>query len=133
MNLYVETLFKCIRQQLELPENASAPLLFMVPDISGSDAVALRAACENLSIAGGRCFEIHASRECLAASSWSESDRRAFAQDGDGLSLTHFRNTQSGGNSFTVLLGTAAAEDRGSRGEAVSSGHHPRGQTPYEL
>ena len=114
MNLYVETLFKCIRQQLELPENASAPLLFMVPDISGSDAVALRAACENLSIAGGRHFEIHASRECMAAPSWSEDDRRVFFQDGDELSLTHFRNTQSGGNSFTVLLGTAAAEDRGS-------------------
>ena len=114
MNLYVETLVKCIRQQLELPENVSAPLLFMVPDISGSDAVALRAACENISIAGGRHFEIHASRECLAAPSWSDADRRAFSQDDDGPSLTHFRNTQSGENSFTVLLGTAAAEDGGS-------------------
>ena len=113
MNLYADTLFECIRAQVVAPENASAPLLFTVPEISGADAVALRAACRNLSIASGRPLEMHASKECLESARWSEEERRAFAEDGDGASLTAFRNRRDG-NAFSVLLGTDAAEDRGS-------------------
>ncbi len=116
MNLYVETLSRCIQKQLEAPGNASAPLIFMVPEISGADAVALRAACQNLALAAGRNAVVEASRECMAADSWTDEERRAFAQGPDGRSLTYFRNKPEG-NALVVLLGTADAGDSGSLGD----------------
>lgn len=116
MNLYVDTLSRYIQGQLSAPANANAPLIFMVPEISGADAVALRNACRNLAIAARRTIVVAASRECMAADSWTNAERRVFEQEADGKSLTYFRNKPEGDN-VAVLLGTADAGDSGSLGD----------------
>ncbi len=113
MNLYVDTIASFIQKQLSNPGNADAPLVFMVPEISGADAVALMAACKNLAIAAGRPAVVVASRECMAADTWTDEERRAFEREAGEKSLTYFRNKPEG-RPLAVLLGTADAGDSGS-------------------
>ena len=116
MNLYVYTLSSYIKRQLSAPENANVPLVFMVPDISGADAIPLLRDCQNIGIDAGRTIVVAASQECMGTDSWTDAERRIFEQDVPNNSLTYFRN-KSEGNSVAILLGTADAGDSGSLGD----------------
>ena len=112
-NFYVETLAECIRRQCQSASTDGSRLQFMVPEISGHDAVLLRDACEDIAVATSRTLVFRVADECRKASDWSESDCNSLSNHFAGGNLTQYRNEIEDGH-IIVLLGTDLTTDRGS-------------------
>ena len=112
-NLYVETLSRCIRVQCKAAAADGRRLQFMVPDISGSDAVLLLKDCKDIAAGFSRELVFRIADECRAASDWSPADCAALEEHFAGGNLTQYRNEVEDGQ-LVVLLGVELAADRGS-------------------
>lgn len=112
-NLYVETLSRCIRKQCKAAAADGGRLQFMVPDISGSDAVLLLADCKDIAAEFSRELVFRIADECRTASGWSPADYATLGGHFADGNLTQYRNEVEDGR-LVVLLGVELAADRGS-------------------
>ncbi|MBR4189795.1 MAG: DUF87 domain-containing protein [Kiritimatiellae bacterium] len=112
-NLYVETLSRCIRKQCKAADADGGRLQFLVPDISGSDAVLLLADCKDIAAEFSLELVFRIADECRTASGWTPADCAALGEHFAGGNLTQYRNEVEDGR-LVVLLGVELAADRGS-------------------